>query len=357
LAALKTGASFEELAKKESIARSRRGLEPERWLYKGKTDPALEKAAFDLEKDTPSDIIKTKKGFYIIKVLEKREPRYFTFDEAREKIRAKLFWDNKEKIINNYYDAAGVNTHPTEPGVLVTIGDERITEEAIAPILAKAPEKDREKLKLRWIEYFVETGVFSKEAEKVGLDKNPEVMRKLRLGRDRVLAKAFRERFIAGKAEVTDEDIAQYYASHQEAFRVPVKVRAKGILVKTRKEAEEILKELKEEGTPFGYVAQKKSLHPRAEERAGEIGWFGRGQKDPALEEAAFSLEKGQMSDIIQTKEGFEIIKVMDKKGGGVQPLDEVKQSIKMTLMAENLDKEKERYYQKAGVKVLGVFE
>ena len=75
------------------------------------------------------------------------------------------------------------------------------------------------------------------------------------------------------------------------------------------------------------------------------------------LEEVAFSLEKGQMSGIIQTKEGFEIIKVMDKKGGGVQPLDEVKQSIKMTLMAENLDKEKERYYEKAGVKVLGVFE
>ena len=40
-----------------------------------------------------------------------------------------------------------------------------------------------------------------------------------------------------------------------------------------------------------------------------------------------------------------------------MQPLDEVKQSIKMTLMAENLDKEKERYYEKAGVKVLGVFE
>jgi len=44
---------------------------------------------------------------------------------------------------------------------------------------------------------------------------------------------------------------------------------------------------------------------------------------------------------------------LMDTKGGGIKPLDEVKQTIEMTLMMQRLDQEKQRYYKKAGVKIL----
>ncbi len=353
LAALKDGTPFEEVAEKESMGHLRKGHGIEKWYYRGKTDPAVEKVAFDLEKGAVSPVIKTAKGYEVIKVLEKREPHEIPYEKAREKIRVRLFWNNKQKIIDRYYKAAGVNTHPSEPGVLARVGDEVLTEKTLAPILEKAPEKDKEKIKRRWIEYFVETSVFSKEAEKVHLEEDPDVARELRLRTDRVLAQIFRERFVAGQFHITDKDIAAYYEGHQEQFREPLKLRAKSILVKTREEAEAILKELKEKKTAFGYLAQQKSLYPHAAERAGEIGWFGKGQKDPALEETAFSLKKGDMSGIIKTKAGYEIIKLMDTKGGGIKPLDEVKQTIEMTLMMQRLDQEKQRYYKKAGVKIL----
>jgi parvulin-like peptidyl-prolyl isomerase len=349
---LKTGISLPDLAKEEPVARSGKQGKPA-WFYKGRMAPELQKTAFALEKDTLSDVIKTPQGYEIIKVLDSRDTKQFSFDEAKEKIRVRLFWEKKRELIDSYYKTAEVNTHPTEPGVLVKIGKETITEETLAPILAKVREERKDKAKLRWIDYFIETKVFSQEARKVGLEKDPEVSREIRMRTDKILAKAFRHEHILNKIEVTDSDIASYYKSNPELFRVPEKVRAKSILVKTSQEAEEILKAVKA-GAVFGHLAQEKSLYPRASERAGEIGWFAKGERDPAVENVAFSLEKGEISDVIKTEAGFEIIKLMDKKGGGLRPLDEVEQGIKMTLTNAKLEQEKQHYYKKAGVKVTG---
>jgi parvulin-like peptidyl-prolyl isomerase len=350
---LKTGISLDALAKEEPVARSGKQGKPA-WFYKGRMAPELEKTAFALEKDTLSNVIKTPQGYEIIKVLDSRDTKQFSFDEAKEKIRVRLFWEKKRELIDSYYKTAEVNTHPTEPGVLVKIGKETITEETLAPILAKVREERKDKAKLKWIDYFIETKVFSQEARKVGLEKDPEVSREIRMRTDKVLANAFRHEHILNKTEVTDSDIASYYKSNPELFRVPEKVRAKSILVKTSQEAEEILKAVKA-GAVFGHLAQEKSLYPRALERAGEIGWFAKGERDPAVENVAFSLEKGEISDVIKTEAGFEIIKLMDKKGGGLRPLDEVGQGIKMTLTNAKLEQEKQHYYKKAGVKVTGI--
>jgi foldase protein PrsA len=129
-------------------------------------------------------------------------------------------------------------------------------------------------------------------------------------------------------------------------------VRVKSIVVRTKEEANEIVKALSD-GVEFESLATKRSIHPSAA-AAGEIGWFGKGEKDPALEKIAFSLEKGQISDIIKTEAGYEIIKLVNKKGGQVRPLEEIKELVRMRLTKQKFDQEKQRYYEKAGVKILG---
>jgi|GEM_PF-291602 len=349
---LKEGASFEELAKKRSIARSWKKGGQLGWLYKGRMEPEMEKVAFVLEKRKLSDVIQTKKGYQIIKVLDTSAKREIGFDEANSRIRNALFRRNKRDLIHKYYKEAKVERDPGEKGVLVKVGDEAFTEETLAPILVKVSEKETEKFRRRWIKYFIETKVFSKEAKKVGLQNDPEVAADLKRKTEEVLAEAFRKRFIADKFPVTDQDVAEYYQSHLEQFRIPLRLRVKSILVKTKEEAEEILKELKE-GAAFGSLAMKRSIQPSAS-RAGEIGWFAKGEKDPALEKVAFSLEKGKISHIIKTEAGYEIIKLMDRKGGNIKTLDQVRQAIKMSLFRQKFEEEKQRYYKKAGVKVLG---
>jgi foldase protein PrsA len=121
--------------------------------------------------------------------------------------------------------------------------------------------------------------------------------------------------------------------------------------VKTQVEAENIQKEIKR-GVNFDTLAAKKSVYSAASE-AVDMGWFGEGEKDPAIEKATFSLEKGQTSDIIKTEKGYQIIKVIEKSGGNVKPLNDVKEAIKMQLQGKKFQEEKQHYYEKAGVKII----
>ncbi|NVM20210.1 MAG: peptidyl-prolyl cis-trans isomerase [Desulfobacterales bacterium] len=350
LKAVKGGASFEEISKRKSPLRSRK-KGGRLWLYKGRMAPELEKVAFDLETGKLSDVIETKKGYQIIKVLDKSDKRQIGLEEAKTPIRLKLSQERKRGLIHQYYERAKVDKEPGQ-GVLVKVEDEALTEEALATILAKVPEKEKEKVKQSWIRYFIETKVFSKEAKKVGLETDPQVADELKRSKDEILAKAFRQKFVVDKCKVSDEEVGDYYQAHLEKFKIPLRVRIRSIVVTKREEAEEILKELKG-GAAFSHLAIKRSVHPSAP-RGGELGWFGEGEKDPTLEKAAFAIEKGQISDIIKTESGCEIIKVMDKKGGGTRSLEEVHSSIKTILTRKKIQAEKERYFQKAGVKVLG---
>jgi len=353
LAKLKQGATFEEMVKRKSIARSWKNEGRLGWLYKGKMDPELEKAAFSLEKGKLSDVIKTGEGYEIIKVLEKSDKRDITFEEAKKNIRYEFFWKKKRELIDKYYEQAKVNKKPSEKDVLFKIGDESFKEELLAPVLTKAPEKDREKVRQRWVDYLIETTVLSREAREAGLEKDAEVIDELKRKTEEILSNVFRKRFIVDKFKVSDSEVEGYYQAHLEEFRSPVKIRARAIVVKTQKEAENILEELKK-GIAFDSLAAKKSTYS-ADSKMVDMGWFGKGEKDPAVEKAVFSLEKGQFSDIIKTGEGYQIIGVIEKGGGKVKPLSEVKGSIQMKMMAKRLDEEKQRYYEKAGVKIISI--
>jgi len=343
---LKEGASFEELAKRKSICRCWKKGGTHGWLFKGRMDPGLEKAAFDLENEKLGDsIIETKDGYQIIKVLDKRDEMDVPFEKAKAGIRSMLFWERKNRLLQKYYEEAKVNFHPSEEHLLAKVGEEGINEEVIAPIMKMAKEKEKDRVRDKWVHYLVETDIFSREARKVNLENDPEVAAEIRSMANQTLANAFRKKFIIDKVKVSDQEIDKFYQSHLEEFRIPAKVRVESIVVKTQEEAEALLKELKE-GTPFRDLAMKKSIHPSAA-RGGDVGWFAKGEKDSALEKAAFALEKGAMSGVIKTEAGCEVIKLMDKKGGEIMPLDEVKQTIKMKLMMQHLEEAKQRYYKK----------
>ncbi len=90
-------------------------------------------------------------------------------------------------------------------------------------------------------------------------------------------------------------------------------VRASHILVKTREEAQAILGQLRSNGAKFEDLARGKSQCPSGKQ-GGDLGWFGRNRMVKPFEDAAFSLNKGALSEVVQTKFGFHIIKVTDTK-------------------------------------------
>jgi peptidyl-prolyl cis-trans isomerase C len=136
----------------------------------------------------------------------------------------------------------------------------------------------------------------------------------------------FMEAQWAGKINVTEEDAKKYYQENTKQFETPEQVRASHILIKpvftdpntdpnevkakAKVKAEDLLKQLKD-GADFAELAKSHSACPSAPQ-GGDLGLFPRGETTPAFENAAFELEIGQISDIVETEYGYHIIKVTE---------------------------------------------
>ncbi len=148
--------------------------------------------------------------------------------------------------------------------------------------------------------------------------------------------------------QVTQDDLRKYYDDHREQYRTPEQVKVSHILIKTpppgadgkvddkavaeaQRRAEDLLKQIKA-GAKLEDLAKKYSEDPGSAKENGSLGWIGRGQTVPEFDKAAFSLPKGQISDLVKSSFGFHIIRVDDKQEAHMKSLDEVKAEIEPIL-------------------------
>ena len=101
------------------------------------------------------------------------------------------------------------------------------------------------------------------------------------------------------------------------------KVDEKGV-AEAQHRAEDLLKQIKG-GAKLEDLAKKYSEDPGSAKDGGSLGWIGKGQTVPEFEKTAFSLPKGQISDLVKSSYGFHIIRVDDKQDAHMKSLDEVK--------------------------------
>lgn len=143
--------------------------------------------------------------------------------------------------------------------------------------------------------------------------------------------------------EVTEAEVADFYANHPDKFSHPERVRVRRIFlpagaeaaerVQVRARMEELKKQL-DNGTDFAELAKTFSSGPDAEQ-GGMLGWVGRADLVEDLEEAAFALEEGGVSGVIETEYGFAILKVEKKEGAGTASLDDARTLIEPELRAQ----------------------
>ncbi len=146
---------------------------------------------------------------------------------------------------------------------------------------------------------WAEIKIRAERARKAGLDKDPAIQLQLKLQRAQSLAGAYQESLLE-KLKPTPEELKDYYQANPDAD--PEKVKAK---------ADDVLKRVKA-GEDFAELAKQFSSDGSAQ-NGGLMRWFGKGRMVKEFEEAAYSLPKGQISDLVKTQFGYHIIKVDDK--------------------------------------------
>jgi peptidyl-prolyl cis-trans isomerase D len=137
-------------------------------------------------------------------------------------------------------------------------------------------------------------------------------------------------------------EIEQSYNSSLELYTTPEQVRASHILLSTegkddatvRAQAEDVLKQAKS-GVDFAELAKKYSEDESNKDTGGDLDYFPRGRMVAEFDQTAFTLEPGQISDLVKTQFGYHIIKVVDKKPASTRTLDEVRAEITERLTYE----------------------
>jgi len=169
--------------------------------------------------------------------------------------------------------------------------------------------------------------------------------------RDQLLAERLRDAVIE-RPTLSEEEIETYFEDNRTLYETEEQIRASHILLETEEEAQAVLDQL-EAGADFAVLAMENSVGPTGP-AGGDLGWFQRGQMVQAFEDAAFALEKGETSGIVETEFGFHVIKLTDRKDA-VRPTlaevhDEVREDAQNERMEEAFSTWFQRYYEAADV-------
>jgi peptidyl-prolyl cis-trans isomerase C len=174
----------------------------------------------------------------------------------------------------------------------------------------------------------------------------------------------------AEKISITEEVAKQYYSENKNKFENSEQVRASHILItpdisdpnadpneakaKAKAKAEDLLKQIKA-GADFAELAKANSTCPSSA-KGGDLDFFSRGMMVTPFEKVAFELKPGQISDVVETKFGFHIIKVTDHKDASVSSFEQVKDDLIKQLIQQKRSELAQEYIESLKDKAIIVY-
>ena len=167
---------------------------------------------------------------------------------------------------------------------------------------------------------------------------------------------------------MSDEELEAYYRDNEQRLTLPEQVRVRHILLTwkpmgtrddraaIREQMVPILEQARG-GTDFAALAREYSDDSATAQNGGDTGLFHRGQMVPAFEAAAFALQPGEISDLVETPFGVHILRLEERHEARLLPLDEVREQLREHIREEKMEEavkqETARLREQADIEVL----
>jgi len=223
--------------------------------------------------------------------------------------------------------------------ILATIGNEKITMADFKQELNSLPPQYQQMAKdpaiqKEFLDTLVTRNLIYQEGIRQKIQDSPAVKKQLEIFRKKLVVAALLDQEVNKKIKkISNEELKAYYDSHLKEFQQPKQVKARHILLKDEKQAEEVRQKLLK-GGDFAALAKEFSTCP-SKARGGDLGFFTRDRMVKEFSDVAFSLKPKEISPVVKTQFGYHIIVVDEVKEGRQQTFDEVKDKLREKMRAE----------------------
>ena len=378
---LKKGADFDSLARVKSLD-SRTGSKGGDMGYISWNAlvgaAAFKEVAFKLKPQEISRPVKTLSGWHVIRLDDRKKEEQKSFEEEKDKLKTSLEMMRQQEIAIDYMvnlmekikmevvtstrkmleekaKALGADTLGVQQPEAVNVDPAQLSEEEKAlpflkykggelrvdefltfynrwPPFQRPPLEDDEALKGIIFNYLLAPEVLRKIAEEKGIDKSKEFKEKVNLYQENLMAEKYRNEIIWKDITVEQADLEIFYQNNKDKYITPAQAHVLEILVKTEREAQKILQQLRA-GADFNELAQEKTIRTSAKNRGGDLGNITQNTY-PELFEAASKLKKGELAGPIHvlqspSGEGYSVIKLLGKEEQKQRTLEEVEPQVR----------------------------
>jgi peptidyl-prolyl cis-trans isomerase SurA len=180
--------------------------------------------------------------------------------------------------------------------------------------------------------------------------------------KNQIITQQVISREVGSRMNVSKEELQQFYDEHKSQMEQPEQIRLSELLIAGKKDkappadeqqelaaarakADDLLGQIRK-GAAFDEIARKNSDGPTAAQ-GGDLGYFKRATLAKELEDKTFAMKPGEVSEVIQTKQGFVILKVTEHQQAGVPPLSAIEPKVQEAIYMQKLQPALRAYLQK----------
>lgn len=244
-------------------------------------------------------------------------------------------------------EAVGDDVVARVNGEEIRFSDLALAEEEMGQALQGAPDEVRFEYLLGLL---VDRSILAAEARSKGLRDDPGVQRRVAYYEAKALRDVYWTQLMSER--ISDEAAQAYYDEQVASIEPEEEIRARHILVATEEEALAVIDEI-EAGADFADVAKEKSTGPSGAD-GGDLGYFTSGTMVEAFNDAAFALQPGEISQPVQTRFGWHVIKVEDRRMQEIAPFEMVRDQVIGALAQEEGQKLMEDLRSAAAIEIVG---
>jgi peptidyl-prolyl cis-trans isomerase C len=235
--------------------------------------------------------------------------------------------------------------------VLAMVNGVAITKSQLVPLVDQYLDKSGKRAigkedRLQIVKGLITRQLILQQKESNDIRREERIVKQVKEFEDKLVVDAYLTKYVGKNLTVTDAEIKEYYQQNITKFASPPKVKARHILLRNRREAEQVKQKL-QNGGDFTQLAKEYSIDLPMAREGGSMGIIEKGKTLPELEKVLFTLNVGEISDIVETRFGFHILTVDEIITTQYRPLNEVSEVVKSAILLQKEAKAFDEMYGK----------